>query len=125
MKLSIVSERKFKNVLAYWRIQDEYSRPLCNYLIYGLNPGSFWVGVFANDMIDALLSSHPADTVSSLKEVARFIVNKMPRQAWGSHETVKSWIALSDQERRSILENADLIYTPEEETWEALRGNYE
>jgi predicted Fe-S protein YdhL (DUF1289 family) len=39
----------------------------------------------------------------------------------GSYERVRTWMKLSDSERRKILEDSKLIYTEEEETWMILK----
>jgi hypothetical protein len=35
---------------------------------------------------------------------------------------VRAWIDLDPEQRRNILELNRLIYTPQEETWMALKG---
>ena len=46
----------------------------------------------------------------------------MPNEAWGSYEQVYAWIKMEDSERRRILEEHELIFTEEEETWKTLKG---
>jgi predicted Fe-S protein YdhL (DUF1289 family) len=44
----------------------------------------------------------------------------MPPIAVGSYEKVDNWLKLSEDERRTILEECELIYTSKEDTWLAL-----
>lgn len=123
MNILPVSQHKLKNLFKYWRVRDDYAEPLYNYLVYGFNPGSFWTSVLANNFVDAMLHSHPNNNVNALKDVSRFIVDTMPVECWGSYENVNNWIKLSEDQRRTILEQCDLIYTPEVETWETIKGD--
>lgn len=122
MNISPVSQHKLTNLFKYWHVQDEYAAPLYNYLVYGFSPGSFWTSVLANNFVDAMLHSHPNNSVNGLKEASRFIVNKMPVGCWGSYENVNNWLKLSEGQRRTVLEHCGLIYTPEQETWETIKG---
>jgi hypothetical protein len=92
-----------------------------NYLVHGLEPGGFFSGWYANDAT-AILRSHSANTVESLKDLTKWMLNCMPCEAWGSHENVRAWLRMSDSECRVILEKYNLIYTEKEEVELILRN---
>lgn len=123
MTLSIYSERKFYAIFRYWDVADDYADPMFNYLVYGFSPGSFFTHVLCNDWIGAILSSHPANQIVPLKSLTRWMVNCMPREAFGDAGRVQKWLEMSGEERRRILEECDLILTPEQETWTALNDH--
>jgi hypothetical protein len=119
MKLSNHSKERLIDSFSNYGVVSE--SPLYNYLVYGLDPGSFWRAIFENNFIRAMLCSHEANRIEYLKKVATWINFEMPSEAWGSHDIVKDWIAKTSEERRTILEYCQLIYTPEYETWLALK----
>jgi hypothetical protein len=105
-----------------WDVPRDFADPMANYLIYGYEPGSCFTAILANDFVSAIRSCHPVNTVESLKALAGWIHSDMPREAYGSYERVRAWLALDPVERRAILELNRLIYTAREETWLALKG---
>jgi hypothetical protein len=121
MKLSNHSKERLLESFRHYGVSGENLHPLYNYLVYGLEPGSFWRAIFENDFIQAMLCSHVANRIEHLKCAAKWIEFEMPTEAWGSHDIVNCWLAKTDEERRTILENKQLIYTPEYETWLALK----
>jgi hypothetical protein len=46
----------------------------------------------------------------------------MPHQAYDSSYRIAEWLKLDSAQRRKILEDNDLIYTPEEETFMLLKS---
>ena len=118
------SRNRFLDTLAHWRVPKEYADPIYNYLVFGFEPGSFFTSVFANDFMSAMLRSHPANTVESLKTVAGWILNVCPHEAWGSYNKVSAWLIMSPSQRRELLEEWNLVYTEQEEIMLALRNTY-
>ena len=118
------SRNRFLDTLAHWRVPKEYADPIYNYLVYGFEPGSFFTSVFANDFMTAMLRSHPANTVESLKTVAGWILNKCPPEAFGSYNKVSAWLVMPPAQCRKLLEECNLVYTEQEEIMLALRGTY-
>lgn len=108
--------------MSQWRVEREYGEVMCNYLINGWEPGSFFTSVLANNFMDALACSHPGNSVQALKNLVGWIRDEMPRTAWGSYDAVEYWTNLTQSERRYILEMHNLIYTEKEETWMAVKG---
>jgi len=122
MKLSDHSKQRLRETFTEWGVDElDYMGPMYEYLINGFEPGSFFTAVLANNFMDAVRSSHPANTIPALKKLAGWITAHMPNQAWGSYDQVKSWIALADHERRKILEQHHLIYTTKEEVMLILK----
>jgi len=121
MKLANVSKDKLEKSLKHWEVDKDYADPMINYLVHGFSPGSFFTSVLANDFVDAIGRSHPGNSVPALKNLVGWIVNDMPREAWGSYDVVADWLSMQDVERREILEDAGLIFTERQETWETLK----
>jgi hypothetical protein len=61
------------------------------------------------------------NTVNSFKSLVGWIGETVPEQAHGSYDRVKAWCDLTPEQRRSILEQNDLIYTSKEEVVLILR----
>ena len=124
MKLTKYSRNRFLDSLVHWHIPKDYADPVYNYLVYGLDPGSFFRSVFANDFMMAISRSHPANTIESLKTVSGWILNACPEEAWGSYAKVDAWHKMEEKQRRAQLEAWDLVYTEEDEIMMALRNTY-
>lgn len=120
MELTKHSIRRFNDSLKHWYVEPEYADTMLHYFVYGIEPGSFFTSVLANDFFMAMCNSHPYNSISALKNLAKWILNVAPREAVGSREKVKTWLQMSEAERRWILEKYDLIYTEQEETWKVL-----
>jgi hypothetical protein len=100
----------------------DFADPMANYLMYGLEPGSCFTAVLANDFGAAILSSHPSNSIEAFKTLVGWMRSYLPPTAYGSYERVRAWIDLDPDERRAILEHNRLVYTAREETWMALKG---
>jgi hypothetical protein len=122
MNLSAPSSDRLMNSFEYWKVSLEYSMNIYNYLVHGYSPGSFYTAVLANDFTTAMVCSHPGNTEPSLKNLAAWMVNAMPKSAWGSYNQVTAWCDTPEERRREILERHHLIYTPKEEMWLILKG---
>jgi hypothetical protein len=115
--------KKDDDVLAasfdYWHVEPEYYGHVIRYLRFGMAPGSFFTSVLANDCLGAFTKSHPSNTMDSLKNLAKWILNVCPRQAYGTYAKVDAWTQLTNDERRVILEEARLVKS----AWELLQIN--
>lgn len=119
--ISKLSEDRLKASLRHWMVDWEYAQPMINYLVHGFNPGSFFTAVLANDFTRAMSHSHPSNTISALKNLGLWITNCMPPEAWGDYDRIDRWTnGWSPELRRRALEDSQLIYTAEEETWKVL-----
>jgi hypothetical protein len=114
MELGEHSKNRIKNSLHHWRVCKDFADPMYNYLVYGFEPGSFFVGWYANDA-SSIIRSHPANTVESLKDLTKWMLNCMPREAKGSHENVRKWLSMKDADRRKVLEDWKLVYSEHDE----------
>jgi len=123
MNLTKYSKNKLKNnLLVHYKVDKDFADPIYNYLVHGFNPGSFFTSLLANDFMDAIARSHPANTVPALKNLVCFIVNEMPDGVThGSYEVVDAWTKMSVEERRKFLEECKLIYTEQEEIIKVLK----
>ena len=93
-----------------------------NYLIFGYEPGSFFNSLLANDLFGAIPRSHPSNSIEALKHLCGWIQDKFPEQSWGSYDKINTWLALSSEQRRALLEGKQLIYTEQAEIMLGLRG---
>lgn len=124
MKISSHSKTLFMDSLRGMLVPTEYGDPLFNYLVYGIEPGGFWTAALANDFISAMRKSHPANTITHLKNAVSWIEYYMPKEAWGSYEKVNAWLnELDEAGRRTILEDANLVFTKDIETWMVLKDD--
>ena len=124
MKLTTFSkDRLYHNLINDYRIPDEWAEPLFNYLVHGWEPGGFFTSFLANDMLEAIRRSHPANTVSAMKAVTTWILNAAPKESYGSHDAVEKWCQLDEDIRRSLLERSRLIYPEDEEIMYSLKGS--
>lgn len=122
MNLTKYSKYKLQNKMALYKVDKEYADPIYNYLVHGFSPGSFFRSVLANEFMDAVSRSHPANTIPALKNLVCFIVNEMPDGiTHGSYEIVDAWTKLSTEERRKILEECRLVFTEKEEIIKVLK----
>jgi hypothetical protein len=122
MNLTKYGKYKLQNKMANYKVDKDFADPIYNYLVFGFNPGSFFTSVLANDFMDAISRSHPANTIPALKKLVSFIVNEMPHGiTHGSYEVVDAWTKLSTEERRKILEECKLIFTEKEEIIKVLK----
>ena len=123
MKLTQYSRNIIMKSFQQWDVPKDFADPMYNYLVHGYNPGSCFTSVLANDFMGAIRRSHPANTIEAFKALAGWISDTMPRNAYGSYETVDNWCYLKEDERRTILEKQELIYTAKQETWLAIKGD--
>lgn len=121
MKLSTYSEHRLRKSMAHWRVAKDFADPMYNYLVFGIEPGSFFKGWYAGDAM-AIIHSHPANAVQSLKDLSKWMLNCMPVSAKGSYEKVNAWMKMRDDDRRKFLVERDLVFSEEQETWMILKG---
>ena len=122
MKLSEHSRNRLLHSFSLWDMPQEYGQHVYDYLVNGWDPGSFYTAVLANDFMSAVSRSHPGNQIDTLKGLASWISCNMPTAAWGSYDRVQTWLNLSDQDRRTVLEQAELIYDTKTEMWLVLKN---
>jgi hypothetical protein len=122
MMITDYSRHRIMQSAEDWRVEREYFDPLYNFLVYGYEPGSFWTAVLANDWFEAIQRSHPGNQVEALKRACGWVQSKFPPIAYGSYDLVYGWTKMNSSLRRSILEDAHLVYTERQEVEMALRG---
>ena len=121
MNLTAYSKNRLMASLAQWSVPQDFAEPMYNYLVHGYEPGSFFKGWYANDAT-AIIHSHIGNTVESLKDLTKWMINCMPDPAWGSYAAVDDWIKMKVKDRRFVLEHYDLVYTEAEEIVCALKN---
>lgn len=122
MEIGKYSRNRLLDSMVQWRLAKDYADPIYNYLAYGFEPGSFFTAVLANDFLNAMHRSHPANTIPALKCVAGWIHNACPTEAYGSYDKVRAWLKLTPEQRRAILVECDLVYSEQQETYLILKG---
>jgi hypothetical protein len=122
MELALCSRNRMMDSFYDWEVPSEFAETIYNYLVHGWKPGSFFTAVLANDFVSAMGCSHPGNSVNALKSFAKWIVNAMPKQAWGSYTAVDNWCdSTTESQRREILERYHLIFSSKEEVWLILK----
>jgi hypothetical protein len=124
MILSEHSRNRLLHTFSLWDVSQEYRGHVYGYLVDGWPPGSFYTAVFANDFANAMARSHPSNRVDELKSLAGWINEHMPEQACGSYDAVEKWLGMSDDDRRTALEQAKLIYNTKTEVWLILKNEH-
>ena len=123
MEYTQFSIKKLQQSMIQCGMDVEYQWPLINFLLYGMAPGSFFTSVLSNDYHSAILHSHPSNTMTALKPVSQWLQCYLYCCPYiGSHEALGNWYALSDIERRTVLESRGLVYTEEQEVELALKS---
>ena len=121
MNITVHSRNRLYKTFSKWDVPREFSDTIANYLVYGYEPGSCFTSILANDFMRAIQHSHPANTVNAFKSLAGWIAEHCPEEAWGSYARVNNWCYLKSEQRRSILEYCDLIYSSKEEVMLILK----
>jgi hypothetical protein len=124
MQLSDHSRNRLLHTFSLWDVQQEYRGHVYGYLVQGWPPGSFYTAVFANDFAGAMAHSHPSNRIDTLKCLSGWIQSHMPEQARGSYDRVNNWLGMSDDHRRTALEQAKLIYDTKTEVWLILKNEH-
>lgn len=122
MKLTRLSFNRLKETAANWSVPKDFYDPMANYLVYGWEPGSCFSAVLANDFFTAIQRSHPANTIKAFKATTGWINDCFPKRAWGNYKALDYWVNLTEEQRRSHLEEAKLIYTEQQEIMMGLQG---
>lgn len=121
MELTKYSQNRLMKSLHLWHVDKDFADPMYNYLIYGWEPGGFFMSWYANEAT-AIVHSHPANSVESLKNLTKWMINCMPAEAWGSRAQVRAWLKMTDSQRRLHLEFRNLVYSEQEEIMMALKN---
>ena len=124
MNITVYSRNRLYETFERWDVPRDFADTMANYLIYGYQPGSFFTAILANDFMQACASSHPSNTINSLKALAGWIKEHCPNEAYGSYARVEAWYDMTSAMRRSILEKKRIIYTEKQEVWMALKGEH-
>jgi hypothetical protein len=95
---------QFNDTFAYYSSVPEGIREgLWNYFAYGISAGGFCMHVLNNNFLGAVCSADHSWTGRSFQELAKWINQHAPRQAYGSPEKIEAWQRLTDDERRDIM----------------------
>lgn len=78
--------------ILYNLLPDSFQNAVQLWVEHGYEPGSCLRAMLKNDFVDAVCHAHPT-TVFKMQDIARFLVNELPAQAWGSPEKYEAWKA--------------------------------
>jgi hypothetical protein len=83
----------------------------------GWEPGGFVTAMLAMDMERAV---YAADFVNgpNMQKIARWIIEYLPKGAWGDYETVNHWLEDKDKRRTKFVERVE-----KEEVWNILKDD--
>ena len=70
---------------------EQSKESLYNYLVYGLEPGSFMTAVLCNDLIGAA-GSADYENIKRMGYYVQWLVRYAPSGSYGSPEAVKGWL---------------------------------
>jgi len=116
MEIGKYSNNRFLRVANSWDVPRDYVDPIYNYLIHGLEPGSFFSAVLANDFFSAMSHSHPGNSVLALKNLSNWIYHMGGYKIfWGSQTAVERWLKMTESARREKLEQLGLVLTEQDE----------
>lgn len=126
MELSKYSKLKFFSVLNGWYVDADNMHQVYNYLVHGLSPGSFHEALFSNDATAALSRVYPASNLQNLSSLASYLRSSaLWNVAFGSHEVVDAWLRMTEEQRRQILIDADMVNSEARDIDLALRDDHD
>lgn len=99
------------DTFAIYEVPGEIREAFWHYFMYGWEPGGFGMAVLQNDFAGAVMRAHPSISVEHLRGIALWFYNVRLPDAYGSEEKVRAWIALTDEERKEIMESLKLCPT--------------
>lgn len=69
----------------------EIQESLDRYVAHGVRPGDFLSAVLANDLVGAFATADPINT-RAMHAIVRHVYQYLPRNCWGSRETIEQWV---------------------------------
>jgi hypothetical protein len=120
--MDLINRNLVYRSMANWQVPREWADVMYRYLVHGLEPGSMFTAMLANDARRMILGSHPNNTIEAFKAVAGWITDVVPAQARDSYPAVAAWCRLTNEDRHQILAQQDLLLTPEAATFAVLKG---
>lgn len=116
MQISKYSKNHILRGASDWGVPREYFDPIYNYLVHGLEPGSFFSALLANDLFRAIQHSHPGNTIPALKNLTGWIKSLAGYGIfWGNEMVVKQWLNFTPEQRRERLEAFNIVYPEKDE----------
>lgn len=75
----------------YFPIREDLLGAMERYLNNGIMPGGFLTAVLENNLVDAFCRADMENS-ANLKNIAGYVYNNIPSQAWGSKEKIGKWL---------------------------------
>ena len=73
-------------------VNPELIETFDRYVMHRIEPGSFTRSCLENNLMEAMGKADIHNRYR-LHEICSYIFNVLPRNSWGSHENVKSWLS--------------------------------
>jgi hypothetical protein len=111
---------QFNDTFVYYEsVPHDIRVGLWNYLAYGISAGGFCMHVLNNNFLGAACSADHSWSGRSFKDLAKWIGQHAPMQAYGNAVNIKSWQGLTNEERQDIM--IEIKLRPSE--FDILRGD--
>ncbi len=94
---------QFQKTFEYYSVPQEMREAFWNYLAYGLDPGSFGLALFENNMYRAITSAHHMLTTEHIRSMVTWILNFAPSQSYGNKVAVEQWKLNTNEARRDAM----------------------
>ena len=119
-----INHKWFVAKLESWGIPELHVNEMYNYLVLGLEPGSFFRGLLCNDAFDMISHSHISNRIETLKPLVNVLMSRgLGGVAFGSKEAYNSWLTMSSGDREKYLEQVGLFLSEKNQTIFILRGS--
>lgn len=86
------------NSREYAKIPRETIRHIRGYADHGGDLPGFFRPLMENNLVDAVLQSDEANA-AALYQIAKYIFNEIPLDAWGSPKKVRAWLKMKRAKR--------------------------
>lgn len=76
---------------AYSLIPEHMQAAITRYIVHGIRPGDFLIGVITNDLKRAVNYADD-ENIKLLKLYVQWFYNEAPGHCWGSREAIDAWM---------------------------------
>lgn len=88
--------KEIKTNPEYYKMPENTLSSINNYIVYGIEPGSFLMSVLQNDLKRSFAKADKHNR-EAMFEIVKYLYNEVPIVAWGSEEKVKAWLESKNQ----------------------------
>jgi hypothetical protein len=106
MTANNTAESMYRSRLVKAGVPEHMHDGYINYLLHGIEPGSFLLAVLSNDLSAAFAYADETNRNAMYQHVM-FLYNAAPNACWGSVAKVLSWLEACQRSRAAIREVAN------------------